>query len=191
MKCNAVQDNQLGRMEAFRGNPTALLTLSGPFIGDSTMKRISLTQGQYALVDDADYEWLMQWKWRVQKTTATNWYAIRTMGNKQILMHRLILGISNDRQTDHINHNGLDNRRSNIRLCTCQQNQFNQRRQQRETTSEYKGVGWCKRAKKWKSRIKRNSREIHLGYYDSEIAAAKVYDAKAVELFGEFANTNF
>lgn len=157
-------------------------------------KQISLTQGKFAIVDDEDYERLNQYRWYAHKDGNT-YYAICNIGKQsypqKIRMHRLILGLKQDdkRQTDHRNHNGLDNRKCNIRICTSQQN--NQNRKALSYTSKYKGVSWNKRDCKWKAHICLNYKEIYLGYFDNEIKAAQAYDRKAKELFGEFVYTNF
>ena len=159
------------------------------------MKQIPLTQGKVALVDDADYEWLNQWKWCAMKGHNT-WYAARyssPVNRKQrtIFMHREILGLKfgDPRQTDHRNHNGLANWRDNLRICNGTQNQYN-RNPQKNHSSEYKGVSWHKRRHKWRARIFFDNHNIHLGYYASEVEAAKAYDKAAIEFFGEFALIN-
>ncbi len=160
------------------------------------MKKIPLTQGKFALVDDEDYDYLMQWKWCARwDKNARNFYALRASSMKDgkrypIHMHREILGLFHgDRKlTDHRNHNGLDNRRNNLRLCTHSQNHQNQRINT-NTSSMYKGVSRCQG--KWRVGIHNSGKKIHLGVYTSEIEAAKIYDARAKELFGEFAHTNF
>lgn len=160
------------------------------------MKEIPLTQGYVALVDDEDHETLSKYDWFVQKGRCTQ-YAARKMTlsyNKYctVYMHRLILGlpIGDKRQVDHINHNGLDNRRQNIRIATSQENHFN-RRTLAISTSQYKGVSWNRNLKKWKSRITINGKETHIGYFDKEIDAAIAYDKVALNEFKEFALTNF
>lgn len=155
------------------------------------MKEIELTQGKVALVDDKDYEYLSQWKWRAMKKQNT-WYAVRTTYNptRVILMHREIMNAPNDKQVDHINRNGCDNRRKNLRLCTNQQNGAN-RGAQKNNTSGYKGVYWHKTKSKWNAKIKVSGKKIHLGYYQSVKDAAKAYDKAADEFFGEFAYLNF
>ena len=160
------------------------------------MKYIPLTQGKFAIVDDADFEWLNQFKWHVA-TPGRCFYAVRTTKIdgvcKLILMHREILGLlsGDGLGTDHINHNGLDNRRCNLRICTSQQNQRNRRIDAAKKTSRYKGVGWNKQLKQWRSRIYCNYKEIYLGCFRDEAEAARVYDTKAKELYGEFACLNF
>ena len=154
---------------------------------------ILLTRGQYAIVDDYNFEWLNLWNWYAKKSIDT-FYAVREdKDGKNTFMHRQILEIldvSKGMVTDHKNHNGLDNRECNIRICTNAENQYN-RRKIKATASVYKGIGWHKRDKIWYARIKQNQMTEHIGYYKSEIDAAKAYDAKALELFGEFAYTNF
>ncbi len=159
------------------------------------MKRIPLTQGKYAIVDDEDFEGLSKYKWYALKGHKT-YYAVRGVHRnkkrKMIFMHREILGLQpNDgTATDHINHNGLDNRRCKIRICTHAQNTHN-RLPYKMFTSKYKGVSWDRTTKKWRAKIMFNYKNIHLGFFEDEIEAAKAYDKKAKELFGEFAYMNF
>ncbi len=162
----------------------------------NAMKTIKLTQGKKAMVDDEDYAWLNQWKWYAHKDRNT-YYAVRdtshrTPKREYIRMHRLILGLKkgDGKLSDHWNHNGLDNRKSNLRLCTYSQNAQN-RIPLENTASRFKGVDWQKGAKKWCASITNNGKCVHLGLFDSEIQAAKKYDETARGLFGEFAYTNF
>lgn len=157
-------------------------------------KLIPLTQDKFAIVDVEDYDMLMQWKW-MAKFDGYNWYARRNQygfGNgksKTILMHRLILGITDATiMVDHKDGNGLNNSRSNIRICTPQQNTFN-RRKQTNTTSKFYGV-YLDRGY-WNAGIKHNGKRKNLGNYPTEEDAAKAYDAEAKKLFGEFATINF
>ena len=154
------------------------------------MKKIKLTQDKFALVDDADYGWLNQFAWYVIKSRNT-FYACRDIHKDKILrMHRLIMGLDfgDKRQSDHINGNGLDNRRSNLRICTNQQNQFNQ--EPRIGSSKYKGVHWHKRDNKWQAQIRIDSNPKHLGLYDNEEDAALAYNLAAQEHYGEYARIN-
>ena len=151
------------------------------------MKKIKLTQGKFALVSNEDFEWLSQWKWCAMYSYNT-WYVMR--GNHpQVLMHRLIMDTPKGADTHHLNHNGLDNRRCNLEICSHQQNGFNQKRQ--TGTSEHKGVSWYRRDEKWRAYIVLNNKQIHLGYYHDEIEAAKAYDTAAKKYYKEFALTNF
>jgi hypothetical protein len=140
------------------------------------MKKIQLTQGKFAIVDDADYEWLNQWKWYACADCNT-YYAVRAAykDGKQttVQMHRQILSLkpSDPRQCDHRDGNGLNNRRKNLRIATHAQNQHNQK-PQKGGTSIYKGVSWHRHTAKWCARIGVNGQAICLGYFDSEIEAA-------------------
>ncbi len=154
---------------------------------DSKVCKIPLTQGYFAIVDADDYEYLSQYKWHV-KIKGNRRYAYRTQGGKCIAMHRQILNAPPGMHCDHINHDGLDNRRANLRLCTPQQNACN--RKPLERTSRYKGVFWCYEKKRWRAEIRHNGRLIHIGYFDYEADAAIAYDDYAAELFGEFAWLN-
>lgn len=162
------------------------------FIGDN-MKRIPLTQGQFAIVDDEDYDYLMRWKWRLLKGNNT-YYAITSIYRKHKRttesMHRMILKPKDGRWVDHKDRNGLNNTRLNIRTCSKSQNGQN-KIPAKNARSKYKGVVWHERLKKWKAHIYLNRRDIYLGVYVNEQDAAKAYDTKAKELFGEFARLNF
>ena len=157
------------------------------------MKEIQLTQGKVTQVDDEDYEWLNQWKWCAAKGRNT-FYAIRTMINNghrhTTRMHRFILNAPIGIDIDHRDCHGLNNQRYNLRPCTIQQNQMNQV-SCATASSIFKGVSWCKKSKVWVSYIYNNYKRFHLGSFKSEIEAAKKYDEAALNLFGEFARTNF
>jgi len=148
-----------------------------------------LSQGLFAIVDADKYEWLMQWKWCVCESKFGYAYAIRGEKGKTISMHRQILGCKKGEHTDHINHNTLDNRIDNIRKCTIAQNQYNA--MPRKGTSKYKGVYLYRDRNKWHAEVVFKGKHYHLDWYKSEKKAAKAYDVKAKELFGEFAYTNF
>lgn len=161
------------------------------------MKEIKLTQGYVSLVDDEDFEYLNQWKWQVLKKKYTQ-YAARTIyingEQTAILMHRLIMELSDKRQIDHIDHNGLNNQKNNLRICTNGQNQMNKRAC---GNSKYLGVNVIYKRNKNKtykyitSEIAFNKKRIHLGAFQTEEDAAMAYDKAAVLYHGEFANLNF
>lgn len=155
------------------------------------MKKIKLTQGKYALVDDEDFEYLSQWKWCAVKHR-NNYYAKRNSGktNKNIYMHRVIMKANNKELVDHKNHNTLDNQKYNLRICNNAQNIYNQLKQ-KNTSSKYKGVSWDKINKKWAVVITPSGRQFHLGRFKDEVIAAKIYDYRAKEVFGKFAKLNF
>lgn len=160
------------------------------------MRDIPLTQGKVALVDDADYDWLNQWKWYAHKARSGGFYAMRrSLENGKyftIRMHRQILGLEqgDKRYSDHQNHNTLNNCRDNIRICTSRQNSMN-RESQSNTTSRFKGVSWYKPYKKWVAQICINKKVKNLGYWVIEEVAALRYDMVAIHEFGEFAVLNF
>ncbi len=152
------------------------------------MKLIPLTQGRFAMVDDEDCDWLNQFKWYYDGRYASSKSKI-IKGKKFVRMHSLILNTPKGMGSDHRDHNGLNNQRYNIRVCTAQQNNMNAVNR-KNCSSGYKGVGWTKRDEKWRSRIRMDGKEIHLGYFVNEKDAAFAYNQKAIELFGEFAYLN-
>lgn len=153
------------------------------------MKTIELTRGKVALVDDDDYDELKQYRWTAVVYGGI-WYALRWNGSGTTLMHRQILKAPPEFTVDHINHDGLDNRRANIRLATTAENNRN-KRMKRNKASGYKGVSYrLNRTKPWRAEISMNGKRIHIGYYETSTDAALAYDKKAKELFGEFALTN-
>lgn len=162
------------------------------------MKEIPLSKlGKYkgmfsAIVDDADYDRLSELDWYVLLADPAHIYARCKRQGKNVLMHRLILGTEAGIVVDHIDGNGLNNRRSNLREATHQQNSVNSKKPQTGTaTSKYKGVYFYRRLGKWCAQIKVSDAGNYLGLYDTQEAAARAYDAKSLELFGEFARLNF
>ncbi len=149
---------------------------------------IPLTQGKFAIVDAEDFDRLNRYQWYACKCKST-FYAARVEGGKTIRMHRDIMCAPKGLLVDHIKHNRLDNRKSNLRLCTNAQNCYNQRASS-TGTSRYKGLSWHKFSRKWSSRIRYDGKFYNLGDYEDQIEAAAVYDDKVVELFGEFACLN-
>jgi len=161
---------------------------------DVAFRRIPLTQGQYALVDQADFESLNQFKWCAAKDYET-FYAIRyahiNNKNTTIKMHRQIMNAKENDIVDHRDKNGLNNTRENLRIATASQNNANSKRGMNRGKSKYKGVCRDERCGKWRAGIKCQGKHIHLGMFDDEIKAAKAYDEAAKKYHGEFAVLNF
>ncbi|KKN71936.1 hypothetical protein LCGC14_0415820 [marine sediment metagenome] len=153
---------------------------------------IKLTKGKYTIIDTADC-WLFKYKWNV---TGVGRYLYAARGNLQDngkrrleLMHRKIMDAPKGMVVDHINHNTLDNRRANMRVCTNSQNSCNSLPV--EGSSKYKGVHWSEYQERWVAQIKLDYKYHNVGVFKDEIKAAEAYDEKAIELFGEFAYLNF
>lgn len=162
-------------------------------------RRIPLTQGKVALVDESDYRLVSQFKWYAHFHGPTgNWYADAHDAEswkkdpetrRHIRMHRVILGrLADGKFVDHKNGNGLDNRRANIRIADRSQNGLN-RKMHRNNTSGYRGVTLSKG--RWRARIQNSVIKISLGSFDTKKEAAKAYDAAAKKYFGQFARLNF
>lgn len=130
------------------------------------MKQIYLTQGKKAQVDDIDFEWLNQWKWYCDKGYAVRNVAIPNGKQEALYMHRLINQTPKGSDTDHINRNKLDNRRSNLRTATRSLNIIN-RNPRKDNKSGFTGVNWDKQYKKWRALIRKDRRDIQLGLYST------------------------
>lgn len=152
---------------------------------------IPLTQDKFAIVDAEDYEWLCKYKWHALRDKR-NYYVRNRRKEGVVSMHRVILNAPRGLVVDHINHNSLDNRKKNLRLCTVSQNNMNRRPSKRKNKlSKYKGVSFDKKRKIFRAIICRNKKQYFLGNFKNETDAAKAYDKKACELFGSFAYLNF
>jgi len=153
------------------------------------MKRIKLTGNKFALVDDQDFELLNQWKWYAHKDGNT-YYAIRGVwkDNKvfRFFMHREILDLKykDGKITDHINRNGLDNRKTNLRIVTKAENCRNHTKFS-TNTSGYTGVSWHKVIKKWQSQIRAGGKKINLGYYNNIKDAVGARKQGEIRYWGE------
>lgn len=156
-------------------------------------RTIPLTQGQVALVDATDYEWLLQWNWYALRDGRT-FYAVRNgkykngKRERSTHMHRFILGLEpgDKGEVDHINGNGCDNRRSNLRICAHRENSRNMRLRV-DSKSGFKGVNYFKPQNRWMARIGVGNKRVFLGYYDTPEDAHVAYCAAAKEYHREFA----
>jgi hypothetical protein len=156
--------------------------------------RVSLGGERHAVIDESDAELILVHKWWARRSFNT-WYACARIGGddgvrRLIDMHRLIMGKPPATMVDHRDGDGLNNRRSNLRLCTPSQNQQNRRRDARNT-SGYRGVTYHKQVGKWQAQLMHEGRMHYLGVFCDPRDAALAYDAMAIERFGDFANLNF
>ncbi len=155
----------------------------------STRRKDAKHKGLVALVDDADYPALAAFHWSVEvrpKDGIT--YVSRDQGGRKIYMHAALFPGSP--RVDHINHDGLDNQRGNLRPCTHRENMCNQR-MHKNNTSGYKGVTAARTKSRWVAHITVNYKHIHLGTFDTAEDAARAYDRAAISYFGPFARLNF
>lgn len=147
-----------------------------------------------AVVDDDLYDYLNQWKWHC----TSRLYAMRTEiinGKKHgVLMHRFIMNAPKNMEVDHINHNTLDNRKENLRICTRGENEHNRSKENklnpRDYTSKYKGLAINKQNGYYEVKIIVDSKKIFIGYFENEEAAANAYNEYAIKYFGEYACLN-
>lgn len=192
---------------AYPGKPTRFCSrdCSGGWIGDVSAKKarekrddicqsglIQLTRGHYVQVDKEDYQWASLLNWYLDSYG----YAVRKPKSGNVKLHRLIMEhklgrkLLRTERVDHKNLNPLDCQRDNLRLATVGQNSMN-RVKSRNNTSGYKGVHWDKARNKWLASIKADGSQLHIGRFEDRQEAAWMYDQYALQLFGEFARTNF
>ncbi len=174
-----------GRMHDVSGVPCRNYRPKPKLPGGDAVRLIPLGDGFYAYVDAADYEWLSRYRWFLH-----NGYAGRREKNKVVLMHREITRAPKGMVVDHVDANKVNNCRFNLRVCTPDENRYNLGKKY-GSRSRFKGVTYNRRLRKWLARCRFKGRVYCLGYYDDEVEAARAYDHKAVELFGEFARLNF
>lgn len=164
-----------------------------PYI-ESGIFFVPLTQGAFSKIDIQDAVMVTQDLWYLFRDPRTGRrYAVREEHGVQVKLHRRLLGASDTEDVDHINGDGLDNRRENLRKATPKQNTRNARKRT-SGTSKYKGV--CadvsgSARSRWRARIRVNRKLIHLGRFATEEKAAHAYDEAARKFFGEFACVNF
>lgn len=155
---------------------------------------IPLTQGKFATIDRADFPIVAGRKWHASKGRSTFYAASKPRGKCVTYMHRLIMGNSAiGLLVDHRDHNGLNQRRRNLRTCTQAQNYANSTETKfvKNATSRYRGVCFHKQTRRWQSTIHVNRKLLILGRFDAEEQAARAYDHAASIHFGEFAKLNF
>lgn len=159
------------------------------------MKKIPLTQGQFAMIDNEDFDLVNRYKWTANKIGNT-FYAITGAWDRElkkqtpIRMHRLVMKVYDSSIfIDHIDHNGLNNCKYNLREATRLQNQLNSP-PRKNKNSKYKGVYWCKCARAWRVKIRHNQKNKMCGTFHNEVEAAIKYNEVAFKMYGEFAYLN-
>lgn len=171
--------------------------LSGQITAPTETRVIPLQGGQSTIVDALDYERVVRFSWSPahypRGCYAYGSVVLEDGQHRGMLMHRFILVAPADLEVDHRNGDGLDNRRSNIRLCTHLENARNRHSLRLKKSSKWKGVVACDSqiGTRWRARIHVSGRNVSLGSHDTELLAALAYDAAAVLYFGEFAALNF
>jgi len=159
-----------------------------PEPANGRFRYIPLTKGRQAMVDPEDYEWLKNWSWCAMLLPDGQAYAATHLHGRKVYMHRLLMNAPKGMLVDHINGNGLDNRRCNLRLCTAAENMWN--RGKNPGSSRFKGVS-RNQCGTWDASIGIESHCIHVGTYADEVEAAHVRDRWAFVLHGAFAWLNF
>ena len=147
---------------------------------------ISLSQNLKALIDEEDYPLVSKYIWHAYKSKNTWGAATHPSRNKSISLHRLIMSCPKGMCVDHINGNGLDNRRENLRICTIAENNRNRVRMQKNNISGFRGVFWEKSCKKWRSQISINNKNVHLGIFKNIEDAYNKYCEASKRYYGEF-----
>lgn len=144
--------------------------------------------GKFCLVDDSDFDDISKFVWRLSFNKSDKFYAV---SSEVGFMHRFLLDAPGNMKVDHKDGDGLNNTRSNIRICTQAQNCANRKTIGKNNKSGYKGVYFNKSKNKWRAMLKFNKKEIHLGYFSNPVEAAHAYDNAALKYFGEFSKANF
>ena len=156
-------------------------------------KQIPLTQGKFAIVDDADYDFLMQWKWHYRKDGTIGGHAARKDHKNKpmtVYMHNQLIKCKDGFLPDHKDGNGLNNQRHNLRSVTHSQNSCNKKKRRQKTSSQYKGVHLCKRTLRWLTRIKIKSKQISGGSHVREVDAAIAYNELSKKYHGQYGSLN-
>jgi hypothetical protein len=152
-------------------------------------------KGKVVIVSPCDYAILKPFKWWVKFSGVNRQQAyiktsFRVNGKQRyISIHRMIMNPKIDQEVDHINGNGLDNRRENLRVCTTAENVRNSSKR-KDSTHQYKGTVFVKNRNRWRSRIQVNGKRYWSGYFKTEIEAAKRFDEMAKKYHGEYVKLN-
>lgn len=156
---------------------------------------VPLTKGKIAFIDAVDFPRVSEWSWCAYEPHDSIWYSRANTANSDggrwyVSMHQFIMQQPPGYEVDHVNSDGLDNRRCNLRVCIHKENMRNMVRRCLGS-SRYKGVSWYARYGCWRAYIVVDAKQSHLGYFSDELQAAQAYDRAAKELFGDFARPNF
>lgn len=195
-----IQRNNVGRNQVkgmpnlyLRGHGRRTLRLPGKLtsMDGVTCRVIPISQGRETIIEESDYPLIPVARWYARRGRHT-WYVTTKINGEWIHMHDIVLPSPSGFVVDHIDGNGLNNRRGNLRIATTSQNQMSRLALEwQKKTSKFRGVCWNKGMKKWQAEIQLNQKGIYLGCYADEVEAAKAYDRAARKYFGEFARPNF
>lgn len=178
-------------LEVSRNQYREQMRLAGTESLAADLREIELTKGKSVVMDADDYFYLKKWQWHTLVANG-KFYAKRDFLEgfkiKSALLHRIIMNPQGKMTVDHIDGNGLNNQKSNLRLCTHRENLCNRKK---NFNSKFKFKGIYKYKKKWCAYICPNGIKKHLGVFRTQNEAATEYDKAAKKLFGEFANLNF
>ena len=183
-----VETTRLSTCRNFRYRHKPTLRLEPPAPPGPGIRVIPLTKGKHAYVDEEDYDRLMKHKWTAFYTCG-KWYAGRNDHGKCVLMHREIMKPPKGKVVHHVDGNGLNNWKSNLRVCTHSQNNIHRRPS--GASSRFKCVYRDEQRNLWRSVPVYQGRQVYNGRYESEVDAARASDFKNVQLHGEFAYLNF
>jgi HNH endonuclease/AP2 domain len=183
------------REEPEDGFRTSIIVDDGISTSENPVMRICTRVGHLFLIDAEDWPRISEFKWSVSSDGGKRMYVSTRIEGKKIYLHRFLLEAPHDQRVDHRNGDPLDNRKANLRLATHQQNMFNCGKRStykgKPTASIFKGVTWDKTRGRHKAQIAKDGVKHNLGHFMEERSAAMAYDHAALEMFGEFAQTNF
>jgi hypothetical protein len=189
------EDGQVHETEELKdGNSTVILLSDGISTPENPGMMVRTRARHLFLIDAEDWPKISGYKWSVSSDGGTRMYVSTRIDGKKIYLHRVLLEAPNGKRVDHRNGDPLDNRKTNLRLATHQQNMFNRCKSHtfkgKPTASTFKGVSWDRSRGRYKAQIKKDGVNHNLGRFMDERSAAMAYARAAQELFGEFAYTN-
>jgi len=189
------EDGEVHESEEPKDGCSTIIVDDGISTPENPGMMIRIRAGHLFLIDAEDWPGISGYKWSVSSDGDGRMYVSTRIGKKKIYLHRMLLDAPDDQNVDHRNGDPLDNRKANLRLATHQQNMFNCGKRStykgKPTASTFKGVTWDKSCGRYRARIKKNGIYHYLGHFDDPRKAALAYDHAALDMFGEFAWTNF